>query len=262
MGPQRLKAEFSPTTAPRLLPLAGSFGDNSRRIRAKRKESIMKKKMDPHPLASSHHLLVIVCFSLLIAGCATEGSLRAVSSGKIGCPLESTEIRDFKRSASLPPILTWIAACNQRSYQCSGNLEHSTCVEIRVAPPGAGLVKPPPAGPPPAPALGSSAPSPTTPSPAGGAGQPASPTRQVTATPAAPPVPAPTARAAEPALPSVVTVSLDSVNLRDAASMQGKVITVLRRGTELPMMGKDGEWFAVSWSGGTAYIHQSTVSVK
>jgi hypothetical protein len=55
-------------------------------------------------------------------------------------------------------------------------------------------------------------------------------------------------------------VSLDVVSLREAAPLEGRVVAVVRRGTSLPVMGKDGEWFAVQWENRLVYVHESTVS--
>ncbi len=73
-------------------------------------------------------LYLIICCTSTLAGCATQSSLKSVSAGKIECSSGETEIRDFNRSRSFPPILSWTAICNDKAYSCSGNLEHSTCV--------------------------------------------------------------------------------------------------------------------------------------
>ena len=71
--------------------------------------------------------IAIFCMSVL-AGCATQSTLKSLSACKIGCSSGETEIRDFNRSRSVPPIHSWTAICNNKIYNCSGNLEHSTCV--------------------------------------------------------------------------------------------------------------------------------------
>jgi hypothetical protein len=71
--------------------------------------------------------IAILCMSVL-AGCATQSTLKSVSACKIGCSSGETEIRDINRSRSIPPIHSWTAICNNKVYYCSGNLEQSTCV--------------------------------------------------------------------------------------------------------------------------------------
>ncbi len=73
-------------------------------------------------------LYLIICCTSILAGCATQSSLKSVSAGKLGCSPGETEIRDFNRSRLFPPLLSWTAICNDKAYSCSGNLEHSTCV--------------------------------------------------------------------------------------------------------------------------------------
>ena len=83
--------------------------------------------------------LIIFCTSTLagcatqsslksVSGCATQSSLKSVSACQIGCSPGEIEIKDFNQSRSIPPIHSWTAICNHKTYSCSGNLGQSTCV--------------------------------------------------------------------------------------------------------------------------------------
>jgi len=75
-------------------------------------------------------LLLLVAAS---AGCA--GTLREISSGWVGCPPETIEIRNdsgFSFGAR-----AWQAACAGKVFQCSSTGNANACSELRVAPPPA-----------------------------------------------------------------------------------------------------------------------------
>ena len=82
--------------------------------------------------------LIIFCTSTLagcstqsslksVSGCATQSSLKSVSACQTGCSPGEIEIKDFNQSRSVPPIHSWTAICNHKTYSCSGNLDKSTC---------------------------------------------------------------------------------------------------------------------------------------
>jgi uncharacterized protein YgiM (DUF1202 family) len=58
------------------------------------------------------------------------------------------------------------------------------------------------------------------------------------------------------------TVTTDGVNLRTAASTDSDVATVLNKGTNITVAGKEGSWYALSTANyGTAYIHSDFFKV-
>ena len=74
-------------------------------------------------------IILISVFCLIMVGCAASmGELRAISSGKTGCPTDGITIEDSRVGMK---TASWTAKCGGKTYFCSGDdmLRGVTCTE-------------------------------------------------------------------------------------------------------------------------------------
>lgn len=61
-------------------------------------------------------MVLLISFTLL--GCTSTGTIRSLSSGRIGCPPEEIEVQN-ENSSYLTGVSSWAVICRGKKFYCS-----------------------------------------------------------------------------------------------------------------------------------------------
>jgi hypothetical protein len=91
-----------------------------------------------------HSSALAACLALLAISCAGRSTLKAKSSGLVGCRVDEITIKDQSISGL---VQTWVASCRGRDFQCNiaGRAGDATCSPLKREAPQASATPAPPA---------------------------------------------------------------------------------------------------------------------